>query len=146
MDDLNSPLNCIPMTLAYHHAMHAMWCIFHIYSISGFCFSSWSSQVTPSEWKRDMIDTWTWICIHITRQSKSTHVHQHFGFRSVCECILNRIFVQFNAHRRSNHKRASERARKSFIWISSAAIKSVCTNAPYKHSIQCEVSWNFPFG
>lgn len=45
---------------AYHHALHTMWFILYVYSISGFCFSFWSSHSVRME-----KETWlTHVCLY----------------------------------------------------------------------------------
>lgn len=127
-DDLNRSLTCIPLTLLSPCNMHTIWFIFYVYSISGFCFSFWSSH--SLEW------TGTWLThVYKLPPVKSTHVHQHFGFGSLC--ILNRILDQFNAHQPQASERATEQTRHSF----ESFIRS--SSSQYDmHSIR-EVSWNY---
>lgn len=110
---------------AYHHAPHTIWFIFYVYSISGFCFSFWSSQVTPLAWKATWLTHVCVRCIHYP-SVESTHVHQQFLFESILAvaplCILNSILDRFGSMHTFNRKRA----KPSLIWIYHQEQQPVC--------------------
>lgn len=112
---------------AYHHALHTIWFIFYVYSISGFCFSFWSSQVTPLAWK----ETWlTHVLYTLPVSWINTRTSAVFLFESILAvaplCILNSILDRFNAH-----STTSGQSRHSFEYI-------IRSNNQYNH---CDMHW-----